>query len=471
VSASSIPQLAVVGHPNKGKSSIVATLTDNASIAIAPEPGTTQTADRYTQTIDGVDLYTLIDTPGFERPNQARQWLIDQQPAADQRRAAVARFVEQHRDADRFAHECQLLQPILDGAGILYVVDGSVPYGPDYEAEMDILRWTGQPSMALINPIGEADFIEPWTNALKQYFSVVRVFSATDAPFDKRIALLEAFAQLNDDWKQPLDEAVRRLRLRATARKQESARAIANMLADMTRLTTSKMLDRHADPKRFEKQLAEQLRDKLREREQAGRRDVEAVYAHHRLQRNEATLEAFETDLFNTDTWYLFGLSRTQLAGLSAAGGAVVGGMIDAGAGGSTFLFGSAIGAAVGGATGWLGADRLERTQVMKLPLGGRKLICGPVPARNFPYVVLGRAAAHHAAVAQHTHAAQTPLTVKSDQADPHWIDALDGKDKRTLERAFTQWRKGKGDDTLLDDVADVVEQLLNADATSRVAS
>jgi hypothetical protein len=458
-----VPTLAVVGHPNKGKSSIVATLTDNAAIAIAPEPGTTQTANAYTMTVDGVDLYRLVDTPGFERPNQTRQWLAEQNPAADQRRDAVARFVETHRNAERFAHECELLQPVLDGAGILYVVDGSVPFGPDYEAEMEILRWTGQPRMALINPIGQADFIKPWQNALRQYFDIVRVFNATDAPFDKRIALLEALAQLRDDWREPLSEATRRLRLRATDRRRESARAIANMLADMTRMTTEKLLARDTDPRRFEKQLAEKLQDKLRQREQTGRREVEAIHGHPNLDRHEPLLDKIETDLFNTAAWYLFGLSRTQLAGVSAVGGAVVGGIIDAGAGGSTFLLGSAIGAAVGGASAWLGADKLERTEVLKLPLGGRKLICGPVPARNFPYVVLGRALAHHAVVAERTHAARTPLAVESDAADEHWIDALDGKQKRALERAFTQWRKGKGDDALLDDLADTVAALIGS--------
>ena len=46
----------------------------------------------------------------------------------------------------------ELLTPILEGAGILYVVDAGAPYRENYEAEMEILRWTGRPSMAVINP-------------------------------------------------------------------------------------------------------------------------------------------------------------------------------------------------------------------------------------------------------------------------------------------------------------------------------
>lgn len=41
------PTFAVVGHPNKGKSSVVATLSQNDAIAIALEPGTTRKRQAY----------------------------------------------------------------------------------------------------------------------------------------------------------------------------------------------------------------------------------------------------------------------------------------------------------------------------------------------------------------------------------------------------------------------------------------
>ena len=37
----STPVFAIVGHPNKGKSSIVSTLARDESVAISPLPGTT----------------------------------------------------------------------------------------------------------------------------------------------------------------------------------------------------------------------------------------------------------------------------------------------------------------------------------------------------------------------------------------------------------------------------------------------
>ena len=52
-----LPRFAVVGHPNKGKSSIVATLAQNDGIAIALEPGTTRNSQRYPLSVDDRPLY------------------------------------------------------------------------------------------------------------------------------------------------------------------------------------------------------------------------------------------------------------------------------------------------------------------------------------------------------------------------------------------------------------------------------
>src|SRR5690606_2833476 len=120
--------------------------------------------------------YSLVDTPGFQRPGKVLRWLEAHANSADERFAAVKKFVADPECRERFPDEVQLLSPIVNGAAILYVVDGSRPYGPEYEAEMEILRWTGQASMALINPIENENHIESWRQALSQYFKVVKVF-------------------------------------------------------------------------------------------------------------------------------------------------------------------------------------------------------------------------------------------------------------------------------------------------------
>ena len=59
-----IPTFAVVGHPNKGKSSIVATLAEDERLAIGPTPGTTRRAVSHTFSIDDQPQYVLVDTLG-----------------------------------------------------------------------------------------------------------------------------------------------------------------------------------------------------------------------------------------------------------------------------------------------------------------------------------------------------------------------------------------------------------------------
>ena len=118
-----LPKFAVVGHPNKGKSSIVATLAHNDSIAISDVSGTTQSAQSYPYTLENTVLYELIDTPGFQRPRQVLSWLEKYANNAAERSIAVRKFTEEHKstakETGRFNDEIELLTPILNGAVII----------------------------------------------------------------------------------------------------------------------------------------------------------------------------------------------------------------------------------------------------------------------------------------------------------------------------------------------------------------
>ena len=134
------PIFAIVGHPNKGKSSIVATLAEDEFVAISPDPGTTRMARSFRMRINEQVLYELVDTPGFQRPRAILEWLRQHERGADARPQVIRDFVAAHADADRFQNEVELLKPILAGAGVLYVVDGAHPYGPEYEPEMEVRK-------------------------------------------------------------------------------------------------------------------------------------------------------------------------------------------------------------------------------------------------------------------------------------------------------------------------------------------
>ena len=437
------PHFAVVGHPNKGKSSIVSTLSHDDSVLIGRRPGTTTRCRSYPLKVDGEVLYTLVDTPGFQRARTAWAWLKSHESSADRHPEVVQAFLDAHAEGAAFPEEVELLTPIMAGAGILYVVDGSVPYGAEYEAELELLRWTGRPRLALINPIGDADHIDAWRSALGQYFNVVRVFDAVTADFEKRIELLRAFGQLEETWRQPLQRAVDSLAADRVRRHEAAARAVADTIGEMLSLEVEQTIGVHDDPAPVRDKLVAEYQRRLIELERRARLAVERIYDHHALERTEPALAALEEqDLFSAESWRVFGLTRVQLAGLGALGGAAAGGAIDVAVGGASFLLGALIGGGVGAAGTILAANRLVDVKVLEISLGRRKLVAGPTRNRSFPHVVLGRARLHHALVAGRAHAHRGALAIDA-QAETLLAD-LSGSDRKQLEKEFGRLRGGR---------------------------
>jgi small GTP-binding protein len=406
------PRFAIVGHPNKGKSSLVATLARDDSVPVAAESGTTTRAVHYPMRLDGTVLYELVDTPGFQRARRALAWMRESAVNASDRAASVERFVLEHREDERFSAEVELLSAIVKDAGIIYVVDGAVPYGPEYEPEMEILRWTGRPSLAVINPIGSRAHVGEWKDALGQYFKLVREVDVLTAPLEQRLDLLRAFGELDEEWRPALANAVAALRAERERAGRRAARVVAELLADALRAAPSAYLDPDESIDAARAKLEEDYRRDLRALERRARGRVEAIYQHTAVAREEATLAVVDEDLFAERSWELFGLSRTALAGVGATGGAAAGLGVDVALGGLSMFMGSALGALAGGATAWFAADQLANIDAETLPLGEQVLRVKAGGNKNLPYVLLGRARAHHALVARRSHAARDPLVV-----------------------------------------------------------
>lgn len=460
----SAPVLAVVGHPNKGKSSIVATLAHDVSVAIAPEPGTTVRTRRYPMRVGGDTLYVLADTPGFQRARRVLAWLRAHQTDASGRPEAVRAFVETHAGTGTFRDECELLAPIVEGAGILYVVDGAKPYGAEYEPEMDILRWSGRPRMALINTIGPADHIDAWRAALGQYFSVVRVFDAMTADFTRQVQLLRAFGRLDHDWAERFDQAAVALEANRHERHRLAARVIAEMVADVVGLVVEERIAADADVSHVRDALEARYETRVRQLEADGRGAVERAYDHTGLERHEPALALLDADLFADETWQLWGLSPLQLTTTGAVGGALAGVGIDVALGGASFLAGSLIGATVGAAAAWFGGQQVAEVKVGGvLPMGGRMLSMGPSSNRNLPYVLLGRALHHQHAVALRTHALREPLTLSGFDVGNAWVDRLTISERSALEGRLSRLRGGETAGGATDALADQIEPLIAA--------
>ena len=439
------PVFAVVGHVNKGKSSIVSTLTEDDTVRIEKDPGTTRVCREFPIVVDGRTLFSLVDTPGFEQARAVLDWLREREDRFPAHRDVVKAFLDAHRGAGAFPEEQELLAPIMAGAGILYVVDGSQPYRRQYRAEMEILRWTGQPRMALINQIGERDHVEEWRVELDQYFSIVRPFNAHMVGFPERIRLLRGMRELSEASRQPLDDAIAALVGERRRRRHEAGRRIARLLNESLSFVLTESIPRDAEIEPHGERLQRRFHDALRELESRARRDVEHLYQHARLRREESELEApaWGLDLFARESFKLLGLKPGQLVVASTAAGATIGGGLDAAVGGASFGAGVVIGALVGGAgAAYWSAQNMASVRTLWRGFRGDKMLAiGPHKNPNFPWVLLDRALLHWRTIADRAHARRDPVALAS--GEKHGIVLRLSDERRgTLNKSFAAVRK-----------------------------
>lgn len=385
----SAPSFAVVGHPNKGKSSIVSTLARNDQVAVSMQSGTTVVAEIFDIEI-GRACYQLIDTPGFQRPRKVLTWLQATKPTADKRHERINEFLNDLQCLQLYKDEIELLKPIMAGAAILYVVDGSRPYSPEYEAEMEILRWTGQPTMALINPIQNDHYVANWQSALGQYFSVVRVFNAMNANIDQHIELLKAFAAVHQPWQQKIADIVESFKQESIHQKYQSCFIASELLIDMTSFQLSQKTLSKPQASTLKFGLEKRFYTWMRTREQNAFDEIQLVYRHVQLKRDSQQLTIPE-DLFDTQKWYGWGLNKKQLTSVAGISGAAAGGVLDLALAGHSFMLGAIGGGVMGSSAAWFGAEKLAASRIKGLPLGGYEAKLGPISSKNFPYVLLAR--------------------------------------------------------------------------------
>lgn len=442
----SIPTFAVVGRPNKGKSSIVATLARDDSVHIAPMAGTTRKARHFPMKVNDELLYVLVDTPGIQRARSVMAWLKENNTNAASRPETIKRFVEEHADDPHFKDEYYALDPIANGAGIIYVVDGSYPFGADYEAEMDILRWTGQPSLAIINPIESDEYVDQWLAGLGQYFKTVRVFDAHRAEIHKQLNLLELFGYMDPDWRAPLSHAVQVLKDERQRQHVQACAEITDLIIDALGYKTEQSILEGVPEKPVRKVLFTQYKNHLIKREQQCRKRVEELFDYSHLQKSEEKLAFEDAELFDEKKWYLWGLSKSQMMAAAASAGGVMGGgagLAIATASGGLLVVAPAVGAvsgALASAIGaWRYADGIGKIKVKGIPTGGKRLSYGPCTNINFPFVLLGRALLHHHLVSKRTHAAQDKLDL--DQPLLEWADS---KERLKLKVIFERIKAGK---------------------------
>lgn len=414
----SLPGFVVVGNVNQGKSSVVAALIEDDTVPIDNYPGTTRRSAEYVFRAEGRDLFRIVDTPGFQRARSLLAKLRPRATHAGERPAAIRAWLAESSSREEFPDEHALLEAVMSGASVLYVVDGSAPVEPSNEAEMEILRWTGQPAMALVNKVRERDFTEQWRPVLRQFFHSVREFDAHHVGFADRLALLGGFREIRPEWSRVIDVAIAAMQRDWAERAQRTATAITDLLVQALGHVERLPIAENDDESAQRARLHARYLDAQRGFERKARAVVATVYRHPGLEADDPALELLESDLFSETTWQAFGLTRMQFAAFCSLGGFVAGGGIDLLTGGfslGAFSAFAGLGGAAVGALGWFASKQIARlgTEGGVLARGvraagsGRFLTEGPVRDPRYAWILLDRALAHQTLVRERSHARQ----------------------------------------------------------------
>lgn len=342
-------KLAVVGHTNVGKTSLLRTLTRDIGFGeVSHRPSTTRHVEGARLSVDGEALLELYDTPGLEDAIALLDYL-DQLDRPGERLdgpARLARFMEGSEARQRFEQEAKVLRQLQASDAGLYVIDAREPVLAKYRDELNVLAMCGRPLLPVLNFVASANHREDdWREALARLglHALVR-FDSVAPPLDGERRLYESLALMHEKSRPQLQRLIDDHEAQRVARHRSAKRLIAELLIDCAACRRSVA----GDAERATAAIGE-LRNEVRQREQ---RCVEALLRLYAFRREDARADdlplldgRWGDDLFNPETIKQLGI---RLGG-GAAAGAAAGAGVDLLVGGLTLGTAALAGALLGG--------------------------------------------------------------------------------------------------------------------------
>ncbi|MEE4379574.1 MAG: GTPase/DUF3482 domain-containing protein [Candidatus Competibacteraceae bacterium] len=339
-------KVAVVGHTNTGKTSLLRTLTRDVSFGeVSNRPATTRHVEGTALLINGVPLVELYDTPGLEdsigllehleslRQDRHTDW-VD----------VIQQFLDGPLAHNRFEQEAKVLRQILADDVVLYVIDVRDRVLGKHRDELEILGRTAKPIVPVMNFIASP---QAKTQRWREHLARVNMHAVVE--FDFVVVneygerqLFEKIRTLLDPFRPTLDAVIAdRVRLRANL-----IRASVDLLADLLIDVAGYLV---IVPNDGQQPVAmEQLRQVVRKREL---QCVQALLELHQFRSDDYTAQELPIvdgywglDLFSPESLKQFGV-RTSSA---AAVGGTTGLAVDAMTGGLSLGAAAALGATLG---------------------------------------------------------------------------------------------------------------------------
>ena len=245
-------RIAIVGHTNAGKTSLLRTLTRQVDFGeVSDRPGTTRHAEAIDLRLDGQVAVRFIDTPGLEDSVALLDYL--QGLPGESRPERVRAFLQGPEARASFEQEAKVLRTLLEQAdAAMIVIDTREPVLPKYRAEIDILTWCARPILPVLNFVRDtASRRDAWHQALLESNLHARVEFDVVAPFHGAERQLYAdLATLLPTRRQQLADIVDALARQADERRLAACRVIAGALIDVAAMRRALPADQVDEPAR-----------------------------------------------------------------------------------------------------------------------------------------------------------------------------------------------------------------------------
>lgn len=341
-------KLAVVGHTNVGKTSLLRTLTRDVAFGeVSDRPGTTRHVEGARLSVDGEALMELYDTPGLEDAVALLEYL-ERLGGGIVRLDGPGRidaFLGSAEARQRFEQEAKVVRQLSASDAGLYVIDAREPILAKYRDELQILASCGKPLLPVLNfvsaPTARRD---DWQVALARLGLHAQVaFDSVAPPEDGEQRLYESLALLIERARPALERLVADLQAQHARRLKAGRTLVADLLVDCAAA-------RRLVPPDNQGPEIEALRQQVRDREQGCVVALLKLFGFRAQDAAAASLPLLDgrwgDDLFNPETLRQLGI---KLGGGMAAG-AAAGAGVDLMAGGMTLGLAALAGAIAGGA-------------------------------------------------------------------------------------------------------------------------
>lgn len=350
-------KLAVVGHTNTGKTSILRTLLRDVYFGeVKNAPATTRHVERaaLTDSATGETLVLLYDTPGLEDATGLMDWLEDntasRRDGIDRLQQFLAADVAKSFDDSSnfdidhidFSQEAKVIRQLLASDMAIYVIDAREPVLAKYKDELTILSWAAIPVMPVFNFTNSPDTqIDAWQTMLaRRNLHIMARFDSVAFEFDDEMVLWQNLATMltHPDM---LTQLMARRRADWDQLYDDANLIIADFLINVAAFVREINDDDDPLP------ILAQMQEAVRQTERTMQQQLLNLYKFYDndIATTPLELKSYQQDPFDPELLKLYGIRTTS----GAAAGALLGLGIDAAALGTTLGLGAALGGIAGG--------------------------------------------------------------------------------------------------------------------------